>query len=270
MSLCDCELRARFIMSMSLLENEVTAMRNTLKCFLAMLVAASICYAADLPWKSKPYDQWTEKDLQKIFSDSPWARMSTITRTWGSTSGGAATPGSGNDPRRAGGGPSPSARGGPQGGGSNAPETDDISFYVHWASSRVMRAASARKAVLKGKNDVDVAKYASQPQEEYQIAVQSEDMSAFVRHDENFYKQNSYLETKKTKMKILPSQVRFERDPNGAVTTAIFFFSKKTTSGDATVSPEEKSIEFSCKIEGATLRVTFEPQKMVDNQGPDL
>src|SRR5215831_9300543 len=177
-------------------------MPNTLKCILAVLVAASICFAADVPWKSKPYDQWTDKDLQKIFSDSPWARMSTITRTWSSASGSAAAPGIGNDPRRAGGaGPSPNARGGPQGGGSNAPETDDLSFFVHWASSRVMRAASARRAVLKGKSDLDVAQYASQPQEEYQIAVQSEDMSPFVRHDENFYKQNSYLETKKSKMK---------------------------------------------------------------------
>jgi hypothetical protein len=133
-----------------------------------------------------------------------------------------------------------------------------------------MRAASARRAVLQGQNTVDVAKYAAEAQEEYQIAVQSEDMSPFARHDENFYQQNSSLEAKKSKKKLAPSHVRFERDASGAVTTAIFFFPKKTSSGDASIPAEEKNVEFSCKIEGATLRVSFEPQKMVDNQGPDL
>lgn len=251
---------------------EVIAMQRRLKSFAILLLFASLAFAADVPWKGKPYEQWNDKDLERIFRDSPWARMSTITRTWNSASASTATPGTGNNPRQTAGDTGPLTRGGPQTGSPNAPGADDLNFYVHWASSRVMRAASARRAFLHGgKPDLDVAKYANEPQEEYQIAVQSEDMSPFARHDEKFYQENSYLEPKKSKLKIAPSHVRYERDDRGTgVATAIFFFPKKTESGDPTISTEEKNVDFLTKIEGATLRVTFEPVRMVDNQGPAL
>lgn len=245
-------------------------MRRSLASFIFVLAVAFVAWAADAPWKGKPYDQWNDKDLERVFGDSPWARISTIVRTWNSASSDSGTSGAGSDPRRAAGGANPAGRGSPQSGGSNAPETDDLNFYVHWASSRVMRAASARKAVLhEGKADLDVTKYASQPQDEYQISVQSEDMSPFLRHDEKFYQANSYLELKKSKTKISPTHVSYERNDKG-VSTAVFFFPKKTASGDPVIPSEEKNVEFSTKIEGATLRVTFELPKMVDNQGPAL
>ena len=142
---------------------------------------------------------------------------------------------------------------------------------MYWASSRIMRAASARKSVLHGeKKDVDVAKYASEPREEYQIVVQSEDMAPFVRHDESFYQANSFLDVKKTKQKISPSHVRYERDEKGLVAAAVFFFPKKTAAGESTLPSDEKNVEFNCKIEGSRLRVNFDPQKMVDQSGPAL
>ena len=104
----------------------------------------------------------------------------------------------------------PGGAGGPtQSGAGGASSGDELRFNVYWASSRIMRAASARKSVLHGeKKDVDVAKYATEPQEEYQIVVQSEDMSPFVRHDESFYQANSFLDVKKTRQKISPSHER--------------------------------------------------------------
>src|SRR5215831_15106063 len=49
--------------------------------FVALTLAA-LAWASDPPWKGKPYDQWTDKDLEKIFTDSPWSRIGTVTRTW--------------------------------------------------------------------------------------------------------------------------------------------------------------------------------------------
>jgi len=97
-----------------------------------------------------------------------------------------------------------------------------------------MRAASVRKAVLHGpKKDLDVDKYAAEPQDEYQIVVQSQDMAPFVRHDEKFFEANAFLESRKSKRKLPPSHVRYERDEKGVlVTAAIFYFPKKTPSGD--------------------------------------
>jgi len=238
---------------------------------------ATLAWASDPPWKGKPYDQWTDKDVEKIFTDSPWSRIGTVTRTWAPLKSKDAPEGSGG---QAGGAPpntpmSPGRPGGGRGpmesGAGGAPTGDELRFNVYWASSRIMRAASARRSALHGdKKDVDVAKYASEPQEEYQIVVQSEDMAPFVRHDEGFYQANSFLDVKKTKQKVSPSHIRYERDEKGLVTAAVFFFPKKTAAGEPTVASEEKNIEFNCKIEGSRLRVNFDPQKMIDNLGPAL
>jgi hypothetical protein len=246
-----------------------TTFQNTIKSCSTLLILASLAWAADVPWKSKPYDQWTDKDLEKIFTDSPWSRIGTVTRTWAPvTSSGAST--SGTQPSS----PIPGGRPGgvaaPSGNDAGGPG-DELRFNVYWASSRIMRAASARKSVLHGgKQDVDVAKYASEPQEEYQIVVQSEDMTPFARHDEKFFQDNSFLDVKKTKQKISPSHVRYERDDKGLASAAVFFFPKKTQAGEPTVPNDEKNLEFNCKIEGSRLRVNFDPQKMVDQSGPAL
>jgi hypothetical protein len=148
----------------------------------------------------------------------------------------------------------------------------ELNFYVYWASSRVMRAASARKAILHGeKKDVDVGKYASVPQDEIQVLIQSEDMAPFTRKDEKFFQANAFLQPKKSKQRISSTHVRYERDAKGIlVTSALFFFPRRTASGDPTIANDEKNVEFTCNMDGTSLRVNFEPQKMVDQAGPDL
>src|SRR5690242_18401167 len=241
------------------------------------LALAAMAWASDPPWKGKPYDQWTDKDLEKIFTDSPWSRIGMVTRTWAPLTSkdapagpagptGGAQPNAPTSPGRPGGPGGPS-----QSGAGGAPSGDELRLNVYWASSRIMRAASARKSVLHGeKKDVDVAKYANEPQEEYQIVVQSEDMAPFVRHDESFYQANSFLDVKKTKQKLSPSHVRYEREEKGLVAAAVFFFPKMTAAGEPTLPSDEKNVEFNCKIEGSRLRVNFDPQKMVDQSGPAL
>ncbi len=242
----------------------LSAASAILALFSAILLFAALVWASDQPWKGKPYQQWDDKDVERVFTDSPWARTTTITRTW--------LPISEKDL------PNDTVAGRDRAlpatleRSSETSVGGELNLYVYWASSRVMRAASARKAILHGgKKDVDVAKYAGEPQEEYQIVLQSKDMAPFLRHDEKFFQENAFLETKKRKNKMSPSHVHYERDANGLlVTSAIFFFPKRTATGDPTISNDEKSVEFSCKIEGSTVRASFEPQKMVDQGGVDL
>src|SRR6267154_5274261 len=216
---------------------------------LAMMLAVStLAWGAGEPWKGKPYQQWDDKDLQRIFTDSPWSRVTTTTRTWLPISSkdlpdkiiGSAGRSLPTELERSG---EPSVGG-------------ELNFYVFWASSRVMRAASARKAILhEEKKDLDVDKYAAEPQEEIQILVQSEDMAPFTRKDEKFYQANAYLQLKRSKQKIPPSHVRFERDAKGIlVTSALFFFPRKTAAGEPTISADEKSVEFNCNMDGSSLR----------------
>src|SRR5215472_16643361 len=81
----------------------------------AALTFAALAWASDPPWKGKPYDQWTDKDLEKIFTDSPWSRIGTVTRTWAPLKSKDAPEGSGG---QAGGAPpnTPMSPGRPGGG----------------------------------------------------------------------------------------------------------------------------------------------------------
>ena len=240
------------------------AFAQPLLVFSVVMLFSAAVWAGSEPWKGKPYQQWDDKDIERVFLDSPWSRTTTITRTWLPISSkdlpDKIISGSGRPV------PTELERSGETSVGG------ELKFYVFWASSRVIRAASARKSVLHGdKKDMDVDKYVTEPQEEIQILVQSEDMAPFTRKDEKFYQANAYLQSKRSKQKIPPSHVRFERDTKGIlVTSALFFFPRKTASGEPTIPSDEKSVEFNCNMDGSSLRVNFEPQKMVDQTGPSL
>ena len=228
---------------------------------VAVLLGSTLLWAGDKPWKAKPYQQWNEKELQAILTDSPWVRITPIQRSW--------LPIAEKD-----------VAGEPMVNGSvrQLPATAErasegtwreLNVQVFWQSSRVMRAATARQAVLHGEN-VDVDKYASQPQDEYQIIVRMEDMTPFQQHDEKFFQENAFLLMKKGKDKSTATHVVYERNSKGLVTDAIFFFPKTTASGAPTVSADESEVQFSCKIGDTTVRVGFRPRDMVDQSGPAL
>jgi hypothetical protein len=117
---------------------------------------------------------------------------------------------------------------------------------------------------------VDVDKYVSEPQTEYQIILRMADMTPFTQHDEKFFQDNAFLQTKKGKEKISPTRVTYEKNAQGSIQDAIFFFPKTTSSGAPTISNDEKEVQFSCKIADQTVRVGFKPQEMADQSGPAL
>ena len=61
--------------------------RKTILSAATVLVAASLIWAANDPWKSKPYDQWDDKDIHRIFNDSPWSKVVQIGTSSPSPSG---------------------------------------------------------------------------------------------------------------------------------------------------------------------------------------
>jgi len=231
--------------------------------FLGLFAAFAVNVSAtDAPWKSKPYNEWDRKDLERIFTDSPWSRTATVSRTWQPISEKDAHDKIVSGTRKL---PAELER------ASEGTVGGDLNVNVYWASSRVMRAASARKSELIDGKKVDTAKYASEPQDEYQIVVQSADMAPFFRHDETYFQTVASLQMRKSKLKLSPSHVRYERDAQGVlVTAAVFYFPKKTPSGDPVISADEKNVSFVCKLEGSTLQVSFEPPKMIDAVGLDL
>lgn len=247
-------------------------------CFL-VLVAGTLVAAND-PWKTKSYKDWTEKDVEKILTESPWVRTinTTIngvqTRPDGSMQGGSGPnygPGGNSDEGSGPNGGRPSAQNPPGAGDQTGTTAGNPHFAIFWESSRTIREALARRQVLQGKmNEADAEKYLAQPQDDYQLVLQGDNMSLFQKYDERFAQENSFLKLKKSKERLAPSHVEFQRSENGAVDAVIFSFSKKLSSDAPLILADEKSIEFTCKLGSVLLDASFDPQKMADQTGPDF
>ena len=235
-----------------------------LACFEATLL-----FAADNPWKNKPYQGWTAKDLQVIMTDSPWVRITLVRRSWHPSP--EATVIQPVQPEISGG-----VRSSPTVMGKVASDTgatdasQQLNVYLYWYSSHVIRAASAREAVLHGLMDQSaVEKFTDAPQAEYQIVLRMADMTPFLEKDLNFYRENAMLQMKHSRVKLPPCKVLYEH--MGTISEdVVFLFPKRTLGGTPTISSDETDVVFTCKIAGQTVRADFKPKKMVDQFGADL
>lgn len=244
----------------------------------SVFILASLASAGGDPWKSKPYQQWDDKDIEKVVRFSPWSRTVVIEATWEPLNDSELAAVNGTTPGATVG---TQGSGGAKGGTSTALPSEhstartrgeDASFSVYWMSSRTMRAAMARKSVLHaGKDPAEADKFVNQSLDTYVVLLQCDDMAPFMRNDEKFFQSRASLIVKSTKQKIDPSQVAFQRDKDGKkVVGVLFTFPKKGPNGEETISPQEKGVEFDCKIGNSLLKAPFEPQKMDDAKGSDL
>jgi hypothetical protein len=249
-------------------------MRKTIGADLLVLLLAAALYADGEPWKTKPYTQWDEKDVTEVLQSSPWVRINlsgpgalqtsaAVPETTPTGGGGGAMPNRSNPA----GAVTPTQIGGSENGG---PDAGSATYSVFWWSSRTIREAFARRAVLKGAMTQENAdKIVGANPDSYQILVNSTNMSMFEGRGEDAFKDAALIELKKEKKKINPASVAFQRS-SGKVVGVIFGFSKKDANGDALIPPDEKQIEFSLRVPGGWLRTSFNLKQMTDAQGQDL
>jgi hypothetical protein len=247
-------------------------MRKTLFGTLAILAMAAIVWAGDV-WKSKPYQQWDEKDVMTVLQTSPWAKVNvTPSGAWHPAD---TTPITGGSVGYAGGGNDTSHNNGAmpsQAGGSEKEASAGSSVYnIYWWSSRTIREASFRRQVLKGTTTQDAADNALKTApDSYQILVAGQNMAIFKARGEDAFKNTAYIQLKKTKKKLSPSKVEFQATADGKVVGAIFNFPKKDASGEPSIDSDEKEIDFNLQVGDAWIRTLFIPKQMVDSQGEDL
>jgi hypothetical protein len=253
-------------------------LRNPTKGLLLfeLFLCATLLRADDQTWKGKPYQQWTDKDIQSVMTESPWVQKTTIRHTWKAAPSTEKNPAL--DPLINGGvREHPAASGSTQTNpeatvrsGDDSTQELIVDVNIYWDSSRVMRAASARQMVLRGQmKDSEMEQYVNAPQEEYQIVLTMGDMTPFMQSDEKFFQANSSLEMKKSKLKLQPSHVVYQKDSHGLLKQAAFFFPKRTASGP-TIESNETDVVFKCKVADSKLQVDFKPQKMTGSAGPDF
>jgi hypothetical protein len=238
----------------------------------AILAAATIAWAGGDVWKTKSMDQWTDKDIQEILTTSPWAKVSVVpqgagTRPDGMTqaTGSTGIAGSKSDTAHVAEGSSPQQNGYSEKEDSAA--ANQASYSIFWWSSRTIRAASMRRAVLKGTmTEADAEKTVANIPDDYMVLVQGTNLQIFQHRGEQAFEKAAYLQLKKTKEKIYPTKVAFLPNMSGVV----FYFPKKGANSEPTIGPDEKELDFYLQMGGAKLITYFDPRKMVDSKGEDL
>jgi hypothetical protein len=236
------------------------------RVLLVSLALATTVWAGDI-WKEKPYQQWDEKDINKILADSPWAKQTAAEVTWRSGQQQAGTSDSNSNSIGGGMGPygSTSASGRPSGAVQQA------SFFATWESSKTIREAVFRRRILKGTmKGSEAEELLGQEPSGYMIILRGPDMTLFAAADDTGLKQYAYLELKKSKQKIAATEVQVQRGPDGNTKFVSFSFPKKTPSGEATIPVSEKGADFVSRVGKTNFKFSFDLQKMVDNQGQDL
>lgn len=241
---------------------------------LSVLLVATLVWAGDKPWSGKPYQNWDAKDIQQIMTESPWVANATVQKNWQTALAQKDVPpgqmiagGTRSMPSSVGGA---SANTNPDLTNRSGEGSESLPVIVYWASSKLMRVASARRAVLNGSApESDVEKYATTVNSEYAVAVAMQDMTPFEGKDPNDFKTDCFLEGKKSKVKTSPSRAEYQKNGD-RVADVVFFFPKTTSSGGPTIASDETDVVFSLKFAKQTVHVDFKPKKMVDQFGADL
>ncbi len=137
--------------------------------WLTVILAAGLlatALAAAPFWTTKPYTQWTEKEVEKLLGNSPWVRSADVSIDFsnmprggpgGGGPSGVGRPGGGMDASTGTIGRPGSGLGGPGGGmgGGEMGGRQIPSAYVMWQSALPVRQAMVRAAQLRGSPAAD-------------------------------------------------------------------------------------------------------------------
>src|SRR6266481_3148585 len=254
-------------------------MKRATLLVLAVVLLVSVAYADDV-WKSKPYQQWELKDVQRILADSPWAHVVHVTASWrkpGDTTlpvePGGTSPGNYGTQS----GPAPSGSGALAQNqailnSANAPEA---TFAVRWFSARAVRQALARAQVLSGAmSEADATKALADEPTEFAITVVGQDMTPFLSAEEKDLAAKASLQPKK-QGKVPATHATVQRIPGRkpedprSIAAVVFYFARKSASGGPILAPSEKNVEFLCEAGKVTIKTSFDLSKMALANAPD-
>lgn len=277
-----------------------TGLVGALAALVVLLAVVGVAWAGGEPWKTKPFDQWTQDDIKQILDDSPWAKLERVPMDWRAnqrqgnganpmerapgSAGMAQTlpqgPGSAGA-QAAGGGPGANYPNGGVGGGPSpdygtpsllgTPEGQTL-FIVRWTSAQTVRKALIRSHILSGDiKESDAPQYLAQQATDYEVTVIGPDMTPFGMMTQDDLKTKTYLQAKQSKLKVNPTKMEIQQGADGKQVLAVMFsFPKKTANGKDLISPNDKGVQFVVKTKELDLNASFDLKKMTGDKGLDL
>lgn len=255
------------------------------KLSLLLLSTSLAAWAADF-WQTKSFTAWDQKEVQKILTDSPWAKKVTVDMPVGGGASGNAGGGGGsrsgrgggpaggnNDPGISGGGApgiAETAGAGGRGGGgfggggggdaSGAVATPALPLLVTCRSALPVRQALAKvKYGADAATSPDAKKLVEDPQQYYIISVAG--LPAYIQPRDDEAKQALIKQSSlgaKGKDSLAPVDIQFA--PDGRNLDAFFIFPRMVQ-----FSADDKEIEFAARAGGLALKQKFNLKNMVIN-----
>lgn len=246
---------------------------------LAIFFSAGILLAADF-WTTKPFTEWSDKEIAKIVSDSPWAKR--VSLSMGLPPSGLDTPGAGGRRGGAGavgGGASGDAStqvpggggggglsggdvgGGPGAGGPGGGGAPSITFIVRWQT-----AMPVKQALMKNKYGAETAgseeakKFLAQEEKNYVLVLQGlpKMLAGAAAQGENGiekFKQGISLQ-RKGKEPILAEKLQIV--PQEKTVDLYILFPRAEA-----ISIEDKEVEFVCKMPRTDVKQKFKLKDMM-------
>lgn len=228
-----------------------------MKKLLAALFVFALCLSAADFWQSKPSTEWSEKDLQKMMTNSPWAKSFTVSIAG---PGGASDPGA-PQPISEGGGRGRGGGGGGRGGAAAPAAVGGLAptVFARWQSALPVRQAFVRlKFGAEAATSPDAKQILEREEPDYEIVL-SGPLKSLLRGDLETLKkaitENSFLSVK-GKDPVKPSAVQMSQMSNDM----IFRFPRSTP-----FTADDKEVEFSTRFGDTTLRYKFRLKDMVYN-----
>ena len=204
-----------------------------------VLLAGAVLAAADF-WEETEFTAWSDKDVEKIMNDSPWAKRLTVRfpRT----------------PRE--------SRGGRFGGFRPGTSTPQTRLVIQWQSAQPIRQAMVRGRIEQGGTvDPEAQAFLDQSAPGYVVVVTGLP-GQFGRLTPEALMAEARLE-RKGKSPIVPAQAQPQRAERGV--TIVYLFPK-----DDAIVLEDKEVEFITKVGGVTIKKEFTLEDMVFNDQLEL
>ena len=208
-----------------------------------VLLAGAVLAAADF-WEETEFTAWSDKDVEQMMNDSPWAKRLTVRfpRT----------------PRESRGAQTYSPDGG-RGGGNTIPPTRVV---LQWRTAQPIRQAMVRGRIEQGGTvDPEAQVFLDQSAPGYVVVVTGLP-GQFGRLTPEALMAEARLE-RKGKSPIVPAQAQPQRAEQGV--TIVYLFPK-----DDAIVLEDKEVEFITEVGDVTIKKKFTLEDMVFNDQLEL
>ncbi len=218
-----------------------------MKKTVGLLLLAALSLVAANFWQ-KPYMEWSDKDITKMMSDSPWVKSASVTLNF---------PGSNVAPPPMGGG---GGRGGPQGDGFGG-GVPSFEIMAHFESALPMRQALVRRKFgAEADKSADAQKVLSEEPKSYEIVL-SGPLGGFVMGPPDAVSQRlteaSSLSSAKSGA-IKPSLIQVGKP--GRTMDVLFVFPR-----DKVFTVDDQEVDFTTKLGTSNVKYKFKLKDMVVN-----